>query len=69
VLFRSATAPEFEKSTGKFFHQAKEIQAAAYAYDPETQQRLWKISEELTDLSSTKGVTPINDPHLSDPQR
>ena len=68
-ILQVATAPEFEKATGKFFHRAKEIQAAAYAYDQEAQQKLWKISEMLTDLSSTKGVTPINDPHLSDPQR
>ena len=63
-ILQMATAPEFEKTTGKFFHQAKEIQLPAYASDQDAQQRLWKISEILTDLAFTKGVTPVNDPHL-----
>ena len=32
-ILQVAMAPEFEKVTGKFFHRAKEIQPAAYAYD------------------------------------
>jgi NAD(P)-dependent dehydrogenase (short-subunit alcohol dehydrogenase family) len=63
-ILQVATAPEFEKTTGKFFNHGKEIQAAGYAYDQDAQQRLWNISEMLTDLSTTKGVTPVNDPHL-----
>ncbi len=63
-ILQVATAPEFEKTTGKFFHHSKEVQAPAYAYDQDAQQRLWKMSEMLTDLSFTKGVTPVNDPHL-----
>ncbi len=63
-ILQVATAPEFEKTTGKFFYRAKETQIPAYANDQDAQQRLWKISETLTDLSSTKGVTPVNDPHL-----
>jgi NAD(P)-dependent dehydrogenase (short-subunit alcohol dehydrogenase family) len=63
-ILQVATAPDFEKTTGKFFNHGKEIQASAYAYDQDAQQRLWNISEMLTDLSTTKGVTPVNDPHL-----
>jgi len=65
AILQVATAPEFEKTTGAFFHRAKEIDIPAYARDQEAQQRLWKISEMLTDLSSTKGELPVNDPHLS----
>jgi len=63
-ILQLATAPDLEKTTGKFFHRAKEIQTPAYAYDQDALQRLWKMSEMLTDLASTKGVTPVNDPHL-----
>jgi retinol dehydrogenase 12 len=64
-ILRVATAPEFEKTTGKFFHRAKEIQAAVYANDRGAQQRLWEVSEMLAGLPSTKGELPVNDPHLS----
>jgi NAD(P)-dependent dehydrogenase (short-subunit alcohol dehydrogenase family) len=63
-ILQVATAPDFEKTTGKFFHRAREIDAPAYAHDQDAQQRLWKMSEVLTDLSTTKGITPVNDPHL-----
>lgn len=63
-IVQAATAPEFEKRTGQFLHNGEGIEAHPYAYDPVAQQRLWEISESLTQLTSTKGVTPINDPHL-----
>ena len=63
-VIQVATAPDFESTTGKFFHRDKEIQMDPYAYDRETQQRLWEMSEQLTGLAATKGVTPVNDPHL-----
>jgi len=63
-ILQVATAPDFEKTTGKFFQRGKEIQPPAYAYDQDAQEKLWKMSELLTDLSYTKGVTPVNDPHL-----
>jgi NAD(P)-dependent dehydrogenase (short-subunit alcohol dehydrogenase family) len=63
-ILQAALAPELEKTTGKFLHNGKEIQAPAYAHDRTAQERLWEISERLTDLASTQGVTPINDPHL-----
>jgi len=64
AIVQAALAPEFEKTTGKFLHQGKEIEVPAYARDRDTQQRLWEISERLTGLAATRGVTPVNDPHL-----
>jgi NAD(P)-dependent dehydrogenase (short-subunit alcohol dehydrogenase family) len=64
AIVQAAVAPEFEKTTGKFLHNGKEIEAPADAFDHSAQQRLWEISESLTQLNLTKGVTPINDPHL-----
>ena len=63
-IIQAATAPEFNNISGKFLHNGKTLEAPAYAYDRDIQQRLWDISESLTQLPSTKGVTPINDPHL-----
>jgi NAD(P)-dependent dehydrogenase (short-subunit alcohol dehydrogenase family) len=63
-IVRAATAPELEKTTGKFLHNGNEIEAPVYARDRTAQQRLWEISESLTQLRYTQGVTPVNDPHL-----
>jgi NAD(P)-dependent dehydrogenase (short-subunit alcohol dehydrogenase family) len=63
-IVQAATAPEFGKATGKFLEDGKEIEVPTYAQDREAQQRLWEITEQLTGLTATKGVTPINDPHL-----
>lgn len=64
AILQAATAPEFEKTTGTFLHNGKEIEVPAYAHDRAAQQRLWELSERLSGLASTQGVTPINDPHL-----
>jgi NAD(P)-dependent dehydrogenase (short-subunit alcohol dehydrogenase family) len=64
AILQAAVAPAFEKTTGKFLHNGKEIEAPAYAQDRAAQQRLWEVSERLTGLAATQGVTPINDPHL-----
>ena len=64
AILQTALAPEFEKTTGKFLHDGKEIEAPAYALDLTAQKRLWEISESLTQLTLTKGETPVNDPHL-----
>jgi NAD(P)-dependent dehydrogenase (short-subunit alcohol dehydrogenase family) len=63
-ILQAATGPEFANTTGKFLHNGKEIEAPAYAHDRTAQQRLWEMSEQLTQLTATKGVTPINDPPL-----
>jgi len=63
-IVQAAVAPEFEKATGKFLHNGKEIEVPDYAHDRDAGQRLWEISERLSGLAATKGETPINDPHL-----
>lgn len=63
-ILQAATAPEFAATTGKFLRNGKEIEAPTYAHDRTAQQRLWEVSEQLTQLAAAKGVTPINDPHL-----
>lgn len=64
AILQAAVGPELERTTGKFLHNGKEIEAPAYAQDRTAQKRLWEISESLTQLTLTKGETPINDPHL-----
>ncbi|HET6821810.1 MAG TPA: SDR family NAD(P)-dependent oxidoreductase, partial [Anaerolineales bacterium] len=63
-IVQAAVAPEFEKTTGKFLDDGKEIEVPGFAQDRDARQRLWEISERLTDLTATKGELPINDPHL-----
>lgn len=50
-ILKLATAPEFENVSGRFFHNDKEVEAPAYARDRENQEKLWEISERLTDTS------------------
>ena len=68
-ILKLVTAPGFEKTTGAFFHRAKQVEVPAYANDRTAQERLWKLSEMLTDLNSTRGELPVNDPHLEEDQR
>ena len=49
AILPAAIAPEFEKTTGKFFYRGKEIEAPGYAYDHDAQERLWNVSEALTE--------------------
>lgn len=55
-IVRVATAPEFEETSGKFLYRAKVIEAPADAYDREAQQRLWEISERLTDAAQITSI-------------
>jgi NAD(P)-dependent dehydrogenase (short-subunit alcohol dehydrogenase family) len=64
-ILRVAADLQFANVSGKFLHNGKEIEAPAYALDRTAQQRLWEISERLTQLTVTRGELPINDPHLS----
>ena len=57
-IIRVAMDPEFENLTGRFFHKAKEIKAAAYAQDRTAQQRLWEISSTLTGANENKVDIP-----------
>ena len=63
-VVQAAVASEFEKNTGRFLEDGKELDVPAYARDRDAQQRLWEISEQLTGLAATKGELPKNDPHL-----
>lgn len=50
-IVRLATSPELESTNGKFLHNGKEIEPAAYALDQNIQQKLWEVSEQLTDAA------------------
>lgn len=47
-IVQVATAPEFENINGKFLYKGKEIEPASHVLDPAIQQRLWEVTEELT---------------------
>lgn len=63
-ILQAAVGADFEDTTGKFLHNGKEIEAPTYSLDRTAQQRLWEVSESLTQLTLTKGEIPVNDPHL-----
>lgn len=44
-----ATESAFENTHGKFLRKGEEVEPPAYALDPDVQQRLWEVSENLTD--------------------
>ncbi|HEX2989069.1 MAG TPA: SDR family NAD(P)-dependent oxidoreductase [Anaerolineales bacterium] len=50
-VVRPVTDPEFAQAHGKFFHKGGELEYPAYALDTANQQRLWEISERLTDAA------------------
>ena len=45
-----ASADEVSELSGKYFEHCKEKPVSALAGDPETQQRVWQISEQLTSV-------------------
>ncbi len=61
-ILKLATAPEFENVSGRFFHNDKEIEAPAYARDRENQERLWDVSEKLTDISRVPSLSASTEP-------
>lgn len=63
-ILRAATAPEFEQVTGTFMQEGQEGSVTSAAQDRDLQERLWRRSEEITQLSANQGVLPVNDPHL-----
>ncbi|MCH9035743.1 MAG: SDR family oxidoreductase [Chloroflexi bacterium] len=48
-----ATSPEVEGVTGKYFAREKAVPSSEASYDQPAARRLWRISEELTGLSSS----------------
>jgi len=47
AVVRLAVSPEVEGVTGRYFDGTREARANRQAYDEETRQRLWALSEEL----------------------
>ena len=58
-IVSAVTGPVLENKHGTFLRQGEEIQTADYFLDQRTQQRLWEISERLTDA---KYLGPNYDP-------
>ncbi len=48
-----ASSPSLEGVTGKYFVKRSEVSPSSEANDQEAARRLWKVSEELTNLSRT----------------
>ena len=46
-----ASSEEVKGVTGKYFYKKKPIKSSKLSYDKETAKKLWKLSEELTDLT------------------
>ncbi|MHB8628627.1 MAG: SDR family oxidoreductase [Aggregatilineales bacterium] len=51
-----ASSPEVEGITGQYFAKKHPIKSAAQTYDPEVQEKLWQVSEQMTGLSSVKAA-------------
>jgi hypothetical protein len=49
MLASLAIDEKYKNANGKFFKfDGKELHSSKYSYDPAVQERLWKLSEELT---------------------
>jgi hypothetical protein len=46
-----ATDPKFKNIHGRFLQKGEEVEHPKYAIDADIQQRLWEISEKLTDAT------------------
>ena len=49
AIVRAAVDPQFQNMTGQFLNRGEEMQIPDYALDTSLQQRLWELSERLTD--------------------
>jgi NAD(P)-dependent dehydrogenase (short-subunit alcohol dehydrogenase family) len=47
-----ATAPELDGMSGKYYGDKKELTSPKQSYDGAAQERLWRVSEELTGLAT-----------------
>jgi hypothetical protein len=50
AIYYLAAAPEMAEMSGKFFHLTIEERPAPHAMDRSLGKRVWRLSEELTDL-------------------
>jgi hypothetical protein len=51
-----ASSPDVEGTTGRCFQRRHALRSSRASYDVAAQQRLWRISEELADLSAKSGT-------------
>jgi NAD(P)-dependent dehydrogenase (short-subunit alcohol dehydrogenase family) len=58
-IVEAVTSPELENQRGRFLHNREDVKTSAYFLDQGIQQRLWEISETLTDA---KYLGPNYDP-------
>jgi NAD(P)-dependent dehydrogenase (short-subunit alcohol dehydrogenase family) len=53
-----ASSPDVEGVSGRYFQRRQAVRSSRASYDMASQQRLWHISEELTELSAEPGIRP-----------
>ena len=53
-----ASSPDVEGVSGRYFQRRQAVRSSRASYDVASQQRLWHISEELTELSAELGIRP-----------
>jgi NAD(P)-dependent dehydrogenase (short-subunit alcohol dehydrogenase family) len=51
-----ASSPDVEGISGRYFQRRQAVHSSRASYDVASQQRLWHISEELTELSAEPGI-------------
>jgi hypothetical protein len=51
-----ASSPDVERVTGRYFQRRHAVRSSRASYDVAAQQRLWRISQELTGLSAGFGA-------------
>ncbi|MBC8100347.1 MAG: SDR family oxidoreductase [Armatimonadetes bacterium] len=52
TLIYLASSPEVEGVTGKYYHKKRTLKSNSQTYDPAVQQRLWQVSEQLTNIAA-----------------
>ncbi|MCX6083452.1 MAG: SDR family oxidoreductase [Caldiserica bacterium] len=51
-----ASSPDVEGVAGRYFQRRRAVRSSRASYDVAAQQRLWRITEELTGLSAKSGM-------------
>ena len=51
-----ASSPDVEGVTGRYFQRRHAVRSSRASYDVAAQQRLWRISEKLTNLSAKSNM-------------
>ncbi len=53
-----ATSPNLEGVTGKYFDKKNLVRSSQASYDEDVARRLWKISAEMTKLTTIVSTEP-----------